>query len=365
MVRADKIKNAKRFLVLNLITDTIGDTLFLSPVFKVIKNNYPDSFVACTISPKNQELLENCPHLDELIPLTELKFLANKKLSKIKKTLLYFKLIRNASKILRSRKFDVCFIMLPKTALTPLIPLFSKIPVQVGYKSKFGIFDFLMYKKKEFVDKREIDEHFIYEYLDILALLDLKWKDEDLVAVQNIRGDRINDVKKFLKEKNVDNLVSFQIGAKGALWDWKNFAEVADHLIDKYNFDVMLLGAPHEEPIMDNILNAVKNKNKVHKFTESLQTKAAMLKLSKFALCHDSGLAHMSSCAGTKTIDLFGPTSPKHAVPMGPGKVRVVCTFENCHPCSKRGTCSHYTCMKNITPKDVIEIIDNEMLKEV
>lgn len=55
----------KKILVIKL--RHIGDVLLTTPVFKALKENFPDSFVATLVNKGTEDVLENNPYLDEII----------------------------------------------------------------------------------------------------------------------------------------------------------------------------------------------------------------------------------------------------------------------------------------------------------
>ena len=57
----------KKIVVLSLIPHTVGDTLLLTPMFKILKKNFPNSYVGVTSSPFNSDLLKNHPDIDKIM----------------------------------------------------------------------------------------------------------------------------------------------------------------------------------------------------------------------------------------------------------------------------------------------------------
>ncbi|HDQ26783.1 MAG TPA: glycosyltransferase family 9 protein [bacterium] len=79
----------------------------------------------------------------------------------------------------------------------------------------------------------------------------------------------------------------------------------------------------------------------------------------------DTGPLHLASAAGTKTIGLFGPTSPVNFGARGKHAVNLWKPAE-CAPCYEPGTvhkreflnCRDNTCMEQILPEDVIKAVE-------
>jgi len=85
---------------------------------------------------------------------------------------------------------------------------------------------------------------------------------------------------------------------------------------------------------------------------------AYLLKSAELYLGMDSGITHLASALGTKTIAIFAPTDPKVWAP--PQKwVRVVASDYPCAPCpdEKRRNCQELFCWKGINKDEVLKKI--------
>jgi len=91
-----------------------------------------------------------------------------------------------------------------------------------------------------------------------------------------------------------------------------------------------------------------------------LNQSAAIIKNSEFVITHDTGLMHIACAYQKKMIILWGNTLPEmgFAPYQNPNALNISLDLP-CKPCSKLGRkkCpkSHFLCMKNITPKMVLE----------
>jgi len=73
---------------------------------------------------------------------------------------------------------------------------------------------------------------------------------------------------------------------------------------------------------------------------------------------NDSGISHLFSITGVKTIVIFGPTSPFIWAPRG-RNVKIVYKKVDCSPCEyeKMGNCKEKKCLEEIKVEDVISLI--------
>ncbi len=101
--------------------------------------------------------------------------------------------------------------------------------------------------------------------------------------------------------------VAFYIGAKQSYrrWNVEYFSELANFIIDKYNYNLLLLGASADKIHAQNFLK-INNSEKVKNFTEktSLLEIIKILHDAELFVSNDSGLAHISMAVQSKTIVL-------------------------------------------------------------
>ena len=129
---------------------------------------------------------------------------------------------------------------------------------------------------------------------------------------------------KFLEEQGVSH--NFVVLAPGAAspdkrWPPKGFAITADHIIEKYGYDVVLVGDDSEKYLIENVLNQMSdaNRGKVKSLVGqlSLIELAGLFERSKMVLANDSGPAHLASYFDVPLLVLFGPTDPFFYGPWG------------------------------------------------
>ncbi len=108
----------KRILIFNV--NWMGDVLFSTATIRNIRYNFPDSFIACIIPERCEQVLEGNLHLDEIIIYDE----------KGKHKSLFSKLI--FIRYLRQIKFDTVFL-LHRSFSRALNTALAGIPERIGY----------------------------------------------------------------------------------------------------------------------------------------------------------------------------------------------------------------------------------------
>jgi ADP-heptose:LPS heptosyltransferase len=111
----------QRILVVNV--NWLGDVIFSSPVFKALKEAYPEARISCMAVPRVRDVLESIPCIDEIITYDE-KGRHGNPIAKLK-------LIMQ----LRRKRFDIAFL-LHRSLTRALLVYCAGIPVRVGYDEK-------------------------------------------------------------------------------------------------------------------------------------------------------------------------------------------------------------------------------------
>lgn len=141
-------------------------------------------------------------------------------------------------------------------------------------------------------------------------------------------------------------------------WPCGNFAKLVSMIRGKYPASaVAIIGGKADFETGEKIrLSAPEG---VHNMCGSLSIAQSVALLGKCDLLvsNDSGPVHMASAAGTRTVVLFGPTSPGLTGPCGGGH-RIVSKNLPCSPCLKQ-KCPRGTkeCLLSVTPEEVFAAI--------
>ena len=309
-----------KILILNLIPNTIGDNLFLTPMFRILKKNYATSRLDVTVSSLNYELFENNKNIDKLIRLSDLKTVSKKGFSKWKKSLSYLKMVFKLIVKIRKEKYDLCIITEPNFFLTHLIPWAGGVKQRIGFVYEGAIFSFLLDKKVNF-QKDGYEKHYLDTVLDLLKPLNIRIDNKDRSVHFEVDKKTEKKISNKLTRKKINKYVCLQPGAKwiGKKWPTRNFRTISLKIIQK-GYCVVVLGSKKEKQLGEYI--KLKNK-KIINFCGKVDLKgvAALMKGAKLCICNDSGLAHVSSSVGTPTAVIYGATTPFHSKPLGKGEV--------------------------------------------
>jgi heptosyltransferase II len=127
---------------------------------------------------------------------------------------------------------------------------------------------------------------------------------------------------------------------------------------------VWVLGGPDEAPFARQI---VADAGDLARDMTGPDLRNAILALAAadVAISNDSGLLHVAAALGTRTIGIFGPTSPWHWAPLNPIAATVQAPVQlDCQPCHKP-TCYkvHHRCMRDIAPDTVLDVTQRALAK--
>ena len=176
--------------------------------------------------------------------------------------------------------------------------------------------------------------------------------------------------KKTSKSKLYIDAVKFEkptIGINGGAaygsakrWYPERFAEVAKEFSDR--FDIVILGAPNEIDIANEIEENLKSMN-VKNYTNlagktTVKELCANIAGCSLMLTNDSGPMHIAAAYQIPTVAIIGPTEYKQTYPWMNEKGKIVRHDLECSPCVKRECpLKHHECMKGITASEVIEAV--------
>ena len=132
------------------------------------------------------------------------------------------------------------------------------------------------------------------------------------------------------------------------------------------NFKIVFLGDKIEKEIVGNFFKTEKIVNLLG--LTNLDDLINLIKFTKFTICHDSGILHLSELLNKKSISIWGPTYLKKSGPISKNGSYVY-NSQSCSPCwgtfgdqisdiEAYERCeNNFACMKKITPEHVIQII--------
>ena len=329
----------KRILIVEV--NWLGDVLFSTPFIRAVREKFKGAYIACLTAPRTKEVLENNPHINEIIIYDERG--AHKSiLGKIRLILL-----------LRKRKFDIS-ILLHRSFTRALMAFLAGVKVRIGYITE----------KRRTLLTRPVEPpdqplHKVEYFLKIAEFLgcDISNKDYEFFITDKERKS-IDDELSKRGVRAGEFIVVINPGANWTpkRWGEKNFALLSDILIKNYKAKVVVSGAEKDARAANRIEKDMQKNLIVLAGRTNLKELAALMERANVVISGDTGPMHIAVAMKSNVIALFGPTSPSLTGPYGRGNYKVIQKGTGCEvPCYEL-TCNDYKCMDAITVQDVLRV---------
>jgi len=341
----------KNILIINLMY--IGDLLFITPLLRTLRTNFPKAHIALLADEKNTAVIKYNQHLSELIPIDK-KGYHNK-----------FPNFMGLIFDIRKRKFDLV-INLHANERASVIAALSGGQKIIGFSAKgFGIFlDNLI--------KERTDIHQVDAYLEVLKAINVTtidnqglemWVD---VATEG-RATTIWDTAYchcepreaiFPLHADTPKVIGINTGGSWPTkrWTKAGFSQLADKLLEK-GYGIAFFGGPMDEKDVNDIISLMKyqHHNKLVVFTgkTTLLEMATLVKKCAVLVTGDSGPMHIAVAQQVPVVAIFGPSDPIRYAPYQQEN-HVMQRGCPCQPCGKHKCDIGHVCMEEITVEMVL-----------
>lgn len=343
--------NIRRILVIKL--RHIGDVLLTVPVFRALRERFPDAEISALVNAGTEAMLSGNPLVDEVIVFDR----------KIKKKSFLARIAREQAFIgsIRKRRFDMV-VDLTSGDRPALLSLLSGAryrlaydPGSKGFPGKRRIYTNLA--------RRNHDTHTVLQNLDLLRQCGITTADTSVTFP--LSDDEMASTRRLFAESGIapkDRVVHVHPTSRWLFkcWESASVAEIIAWLLDR-QIKVVLTSSPErkELKVIDEVLGCLgewaHHKGLINLAGRtSLRELGAIAKLATVFFGVDSAPMHIAAAVGTPVVALFGPTGEIHWRPWGEQHV-VVSAHLPCKPCRK-GSCegdSIRECLRAIAIDDV------------
>ena len=281
-------------------TDRVGDLVVSTPVFQILREQFPQSFISACVFLEHRELMTENPYLNEVILYDKRGREKN-----------WFGQIQFAQKI-KARKFDLV-IHLHATNRMHLMGWLAGIPNRIGYnrRAAWALTQAFPYDKKE---GAKHESSYLCDFLGAAGLL-AQPAGSPLPFVPVLVGMQTS-VENLLLHHRVGEGAKLAVIHPSAsdetkMWPAAPFAE----LIQK-------LKAAHSDWVWISIgdAKASEQTQKIGRASGapiinlcgqlSLGMLAALFQKAKLVISNDSGPAHIAAAVGAPTVSIFGRWQP-------------------------------------------------------
>ncbi|MEJ5175136.1 glycosyltransferase family 9 protein [Erwinia sp. MYb416] len=273
-------------------TTALGDLMFNTPAIDALKRRYPRASFVLVSSEKNYTLVAGSPWFDDVF------YWDNK--------------IRNAHRLIKSlRRF--------KPQLTVILhshmpyDIFCAVVSNSEYiiRDNYRIDSPLMNSWLNAYSKSE-GQHLIQRKLDLLGILGCDTHNPLMhIPVSYIASNQSNAIIR----------VGFQMGASEAkrCWPVARFAELAAQLCSEGGYQVVLIGGPKDQHLVDEFNQSLADEWLSH--TENQVGKTSLTGLLTVIdgldvlVTGDTGPLHLAIALQTPTVSLYADAEPKYTGP--------------------------------------------------
>src|SRR4030042_4984633 len=326
-MKTTNFRNVKKILVIKL--RQIGDVLLAVPVFRALRENFHDAYIAALVNSGTEDVISGNPLIDEI-------FIFDRNIKKMNTAMRYIKELSFLKQI-RMKGFDMT-VDLTSGDRSAIVSLLSGAQYRIAYSPKK---EGLLAKRYLYTTlaKKQAGQHMVLQNLEVVRQFGIDTKHEQLDFF--IPKDAKMFVKKIFERNNIKNPPSppFSKGGMGWLRDtiihvhptsrwlfkcWKDkyMAEAIRRLIDKGS-KVIATSSPDRREMekAKNILSLVDEltppdipplvrggKGGVIDLCGKTTIKqlAAISEASDLFLGVDSAPMHIAAAVGTPVIALFG-----------------------------------------------------------
>lgn len=372
----------KKILVIKL--RHIGDVLLAVPVFRALKETFPDAHITALVNSGTEDVLNGNPLIDEILIMDR----SIKRLLPIKRYAKEIIFLKN----IRAKGFDMT-IDLTGGDRAAVISFASGARYRLGWKSQKGFIG----KKYIYTHLSEPDanKHIVLQNLDVVSQFGIITKDPSVNFF--IPDEDKIFIRDLLKKNNVDektNIVHIHPTSRWLFkcWNDEYTAEVIRWLIEQ-GTKVIVTSAPDKREMekAKRILSLIPSRITHHASRlidlcgkTTIKQLGAISEISDLFFGVDSAPMHIAAALGKPVIALFGPSGAFHWGPWDNKQnleVRIqksektpypkrngIQTFGihtviqrdwDCIPCGKDGCNGSKIsrCLEDIRPEEVIEMI--------
>lgn len=340
--------NIKNILVIRL--DRIGDMVMTTPIFRALKEKWPDAQITVLANPVNRNIVINNPFIDCILVYDR-----ENKHKSLKSRLTFLRSVRES-------EFDL--VIDPYLDYELNTSFITRI---VGSKYRLGfefagkeLFYNIRYASNTFpvsTDKK----HMVDYNLGLIGCIGVK-ANKKQPEIFLSADDKVN-ASRILEKAGVNpesKIIGIHPGGnyESQRWPVERFATISDHLIASYGIKVILFGSQDEKHLISEFRDSA-DKNPIILDNLNLREFISVLSHCNLFLCNNSGPLHIATALNIPTVSTMGPTIPFHWWPRGDNHI-VLRKDLDCSPC-KKGICETHECMELISTDEFLATVTTQL----
>jgi ADP-heptose:LPS heptosyltransferase len=332
---AGRVEAAARTKILLIRPDHVGDLLFLTPSLHYLRRLLPAAHLSLMVGPWGRAVVENNPHIDELLICEFPGF------TRVHKDSVWqpYQYLYDQARLLRSHHFDRAVILRFDHWWGAWLAAAAGIPRRFGYAVP-EVQPFLTDRLAYVPTRHEVEQNW--------HLMGAAGEDGE----QPPHGS-IGPTEFFIPTADHEWaeawLTNHQISSEGCLiiihpgagaavkfWRAEAWAELAQKLIDQYQCQVLFTGSAHEADLCHEIAARIQPRPPTAAGQTTLSQLAALLHRARLVVGSDTGPVKLAAAVGVPTLELYGPVDAQKFGPWGnPARQRYLTSALECLPCNR------------------------------
>lgn len=357
---------SKTLRILIVRCDRLGDVLLSTPVFEVVKKNYPHARITVMVRPQIASVVRGLSSVDEV-----LEYDPDGRHARLRG---FFRLLSE----IRQRRFRIALVLQSQFKIGFAIFL-AAIRYRVGPYSK--IHSFLFYNRGVTQHRSQVEMHETDYNLQLLRRLGIRVGSRNIPPTAYLSEESRETARAWLCEKGWDAaspLIAVHPGMGGSALNWpeSHYVELIRHLLTEGR-SVLLTGGPTEGDILArtyDALGALREKLIVYggKDSRELNFLAGLYSCCCVVVAPSTGPLHLAVALGKSVVSFYPPIRVQSAVRWGPylqdeKKASVLVPDVYCGEDFKcrQTLCNHYPCMKSVTVTQALEEVSLQLGRAV
>lgn len=345
--------NKLRILVVR--TDRLGDVILSTPVFEVIKQQFPNTHITVMIREPIASIIEGLPAVDEVMIFRPEKEHAG------------FRGFLRLRKELREEKFRISIVLHGPLKLAAAV-FFANIRYRVGPWSK--LYSFLFFNRGLRQRRSQVEMHEADYNLQLLRKIGIRMNSRSVPVRVNVDPKAKAAAKQWLSErgwKPDSPLVIVHPGMSGSALNWPetHYIEFIRSLI-KEGRQILITGGPQEVSLLNRISEALGplkdkaifygNTEPVGEYVGSLAFLTGLFSFASLVVAPSTGPLHLAVAVGCPVVTFYPPIRVQSAIRWGPylqdeTRASIMVPEVYCGEDFKcvGNICHYFPCMKSLT----------------
>ncbi len=345
--------------VLLIRPDHLGDMLFATPAFRLLRELLPRAHLTLLAGPWSQAIVADNPDLDEVLTCRFPGF----ERRAITSLVAPYRLLSATARRLAGR-FDAAVVLRFDHWWGAWLAAAAGIPRRIGYDGE-ETRPFLTEALPYLPERHEVEQNatLVAALAPVASIASPAGSAPGPLRLV-IRDTAQAWAEAWLAERSVTAgrlLIAIHGGAGANVKQWPpaSWAEVGNRLAAEFGAHILLTGAEGERQLTRAIASGLVQPPLDATGQTDLEQLGALLQHCALALGSDSGPLHLAVAAGVPTVHLYGPVSAVKFGPWGdPSRHAVLQTTWPCAPCNRldwpAAALPQHACMTTITPEEVV-----------